>query len=67
MEVQIIREEEKYFSIQDLLRLARYIDDGRNTEDNIRFTVSNWLQGPELTEGIKRFKIINDNGTINDL
>jgi hypothetical protein len=59
--MKVIREKENAFTIQDLMRLARYVDDGRRTEGTLRHVVSCWLQGPE---GNKRVKVINDNGEV---
>jgi len=60
-EMQVIRETEKAFTVEDLMRLTRYVDDGRRTEGTLRHVLSCWLQGPE---GNKRVKVINDSGEV---
>ena len=57
----VIRETEKAFTVQDLMRLARYVDDGRRSEGTLQCVLSCWLQGPE---GNKRIKVIKDNGEV---
>lgn len=59
--MQTIRETEKAFTVKDMMRLVRFVDDGRRTETTLQHVFSCWLQGPD---GNKRIRVIEDNGVV---
>ncbi len=60
-DMKVIRETEKAFTVKDMMRFARYVDDGRRSESELQRVFSTWLHGPG---GDKRVNVIKDNGDV---